>query len=406
MGLGGPAHAADEPHAGHEKGADQKLYDLLRDVINEGADLYNAGDYAGCYHLWQGSLRTLAPFLEHHADWQKSIDAALAEARGTPAMWDRAWVLRRAMDKIRDDIHPPRKGEGAAERLPAPAGPGPAPATRGPEPRPAGSEPPKAATLWDRLGGEKGVAKVVDDLCDVASKDPKVDFTRGGRYQPTKDDLAKFKKEMVDWVSSKTGGPFQYTGENMKKAHQGMKITDAQFDALAADLKSVLEKNGVKGEDERAVLQAVEATRKDIVEKKAEEEPEKKPEEKKNGETKSGEKKPEEKKNGEDKTSEGKKAEATVMGRVVYRGQPLPGTITLTAKDGTVVSGAIGEDGAYKVEAVKPGAYTVTVKASGDKNKDVRATAKIPAKYSDPGKSSLTFNVTEGKQTFDIELRD
>jgi hemoglobin len=399
LGLGDLGRAADEGHAGHEKGAEQKLYDLLRDVINEGVDLYTNRDYAGCYHFWQGSLRTLSPFLEQHGDWQKLIDGALAEARGTPVMWERDWILRRAMDKIRDDIHPPRKAEGATERLPAPAGPGPA--TRGPEPRPAGSEPPKAATLWDRLGGEKGVAKVVDDLCDVASKDPKVDFTRGGRYQPTKDDLAKFKKEMVDWVSSKTGGPFQYTGENMKKAHQGMKITDAQFDALAADLKSVLEKNGVKGDDQRAVLQTVESTRKDIVEKKADEEPEKKPEEKKDGEAKSGEKRP-----GEDKTSEGKKAEATVVGHVTYRGQPLPGTITLTAKDGTVASGAIDEDGAFKVEAVKPGSYKVTVKGSGDKDKDVRVPAKIPANYSDPRKTDLTVDVKEGKQTADFELKD
>ena len=321
LGLGGPGRAADEPHSGHDKAADQKLYDLLRDMINEGADLYNRGDYAGCYHLWEGSLRTLAPFLEHHPDWQKAIDGALAEARGMPAMWERAWVLRRAMDKIRDDIHPPKTGE-AAPATPGGAAPRPTgtepPATRGP--RPADTEPPKATTLWDRLGGEKGVAKVVDDLVDVASKDPRVDFTRGGKYQLSKDDLAKFKQEMVDWVSSKTGGPLKYKGESMKKAHEGMKITGDQFDALAEDLKTVLEKDGVKGGDEKAVLGAVEATRKDIVEKKADEEPEKKPEEKKpekkpeekkNGETKSGEKKPEEKKSdekkGEDKKSDEKK---------------------------------------------------------------------------------------------------
>jgi hemoglobin len=317
LGLAGPGRAADEPHSAHEKAADQKLYDLLRELINEGADLYNRGDYAGCYHLWEGSLRTLSPFLEQHADWQKSIDGSLAEARGMPVMWERAWVLRRTMDRIRDDIHPPKKGEAAAapagELAPRPSGtPPPAaestPGTRGPAPRPADTELPKATTLWDRLGAEKGVTKVVDDLCDVASKDPKVDFTRGDKFQPSKDDLAKFKRQMVEWVSSKTGGPLKYTGESMQKAHQGMKITDAQFDALAADLKSVLEKNGVKGEDEAAVLGAVEATRKDIVEKKADEEPEKKPEEKKLEEKKPEDKKLEEKKP-EDKKLEEKKPE-------------------------------------------------------------------------------------------------
>jgi truncated hemoglobin YjbI len=443
FGLAGPGRAADEPHAPHDKNADQRLYDLLRDVINEGADLYNRGDYAGCYHLWEGSLRTVAPFLDQHPDWQKAIDGALAEARGMPVMWERDWVLRRAMDKIRDDIHPPKKGEGATAGPAAPPeGPGPRPAgtqppvagpgpgTKGPAPRPEGTEPPKATTLWDRLGGEKGVAKVVDDLVEVAGKDPKVDFTRAGKFQPSKEDLAKFKRQMVEWVSSKTGGPLKYSGESMKKAHEGMRITDAQFDALAADLKSVLEKDGVKGEDQKAILGAVEATRKDIVEKTTGEEPEKKPEkkpeekkpeEKKNGETKSGEKKPEDKKpeekkpedkkpeekksgetkSGDDKKSEEKKSQATVMGHVTLDGKPLPGTITLTGKDGAVASGAIAEDGKYAVEGVKPGSYTVSVKASGDKAKSVA----VPEKYGDAQKSPLACEVKDGQNIFDLDLR-
>ena len=52
----------------------------------------------------------------------------------------------------------------------------------------------------------------------------------------------------------------------MKEVHKGMGITDAQFDAAAADLKAVLETNGVKHDDVKAVLGAVETTRKDIVE--------------------------------------------------------------------------------------------------------------------------------------------
>jgi hemoglobin len=265
---------------------------------------------------------------------------------------------------------------------------------------------PKPSTLWDRLGREKGVTQIVADLTAVAAKNPTVDLTRGGKFQLSKDDVAKFKKEMVDWVSDKTGGPFRYTGESMKKAHKGMGITDAQFDALVDDLKGVLAKNGVMGEDAHAVVDAVEATRKDIVEKKAEEEPEKKPEdkkpeEKKNGETKSGEKKPEEKQSAEDKKTEGKKAEATVTGHVVFKGKPVAGgTITLTAKDGTVTSGTSAEDGTFAVEGVKPGTYVVTVKSSDDKKKAV----PVPEKYGDPQKSPLAYEAKEGPNVLNIEL--
>ena len=78
--------------------------------------------------------------------------------------------------------------------------------------------------------------------------------------------VVRFKKSMVDFVSSATGGPFDYKGRSMKEVHADMGITDAQFDAAKADLRAALEKNGVAADDVKAVLAAVEGTRKDIVE--------------------------------------------------------------------------------------------------------------------------------------------
>jgi hemoglobin len=256
-GLGNTVRAAeDEKHASP---ADQKVYDTLRDIINEGADLYNSGDQAGCYRLYEGALRALRPL--GHDSWGKAINDGLAQADRTPSVGERAFVLRGVIDRIRDDIHP-RKRETAR---PDTAG------TRPPVPRPSGTEPPKPTTLWERLGGEKGVRQVVDDLVAIAGKDTKVDFLRGGK-KPSAADAEKLKDEIVAWVSSKTGGPIPYTGESMKKAHAGMKITNAQFDAFAADLRKALEKNGVKGADLNAVMGAAEATRQDIVEKSGSEE--------------------------------------------------------------------------------------------------------------------------------------
>jgi truncated hemoglobin YjbI len=44
-----------------------------------------------------------------------------------------------------------------------------------------------------------------------------------------------------------------------------MKITDAEFDALGADLKATLDKFQVPAEAQKALLAVVETTRKDIV---------------------------------------------------------------------------------------------------------------------------------------------
>jgi hemoglobin len=247
---------------------EENIYNTLRDVINEGADLYNNGDPAGCYRLYEGALRGLKPLLGSHTSWQDAITKGLTEAERNPSQSDRAFVLRRVIDQIRADIHPPKKPE-----TPKP---------------PDGTKPPDTAkTLWDRLGGEKGVTKVVDDVTALAAKDPKVNFTRNGKFSPTPDDIAAFKKSMVAWISSQAGGPIKYTGKSMKDAHKGMGITDAEFDALAADIRMTLDKDGVKADDAAAVLKAVEATRKDIVEKKQED---KKEGDKKEGDKKEGDK--------------------------------------------------------------------------------------------------------------------
>src|SRR5262249_31942964 len=67
---------AQEGGAGSDKKeVDQRVYKLLKDVINTGADLYNnRNDPNGCYRLYQGSLMTLRPMLEHRPALQKVID--------------------------------------------------------------------------------------------------------------------------------------------------------------------------------------------------------------------------------------------------------------------------------------------------------------------------------------------
>ena len=52
----------------------------------------------------------------------------------------------------------------------------------------------------------------------------------------------------------------------MKTAHAGMEITDAEFNALAGDLKASLDTFKVPAQEQKDLLAAVETTRKDIVE--------------------------------------------------------------------------------------------------------------------------------------------
>jgi hemoglobin len=207
-------------------------------------------------------LVTLGPLLDHRPEWQKLIGDSLADAQRNASIGQRAFVLRGVLDKIRSDINP-KKPDVGTKAPPLIGSPGAPPSV---PPGTGGS--PAGKTLWDRLGGEPTVTKVIDDFVDLAATDIKVNFDRDGKYKLEPTAVAAFKKQMVAFASSATGGPIKYEGKNMKDAHKDMGITEAEFNALAADLKRALEKNGVKPDEAKAVLDLVESTRKDIVQPK------------------------------------------------------------------------------------------------------------------------------------------
>jgi hemoglobin len=125
---------------------------------------------------------------------------------------------------------------------------------------------PGRITLWERMGGEKNVEKIVDDFLSAAVKDQRVNLSRNDKFKLDARQLAELKRHFVDLASALGGGDRKYTGRTMKVIHKGMRITDAEFDALVGHLKEALQNNGVKEADVDVILKAVAGTRKDIVE--------------------------------------------------------------------------------------------------------------------------------------------
>src|SRR5215467_13592908 len=79
LGTGLPAAAQDAASPSvSTKTIDQNLHRVLRDVINQGADLFNQGDQRGCYYLYRGALITARSQLGHHSSVQKLIDEGLS----------------------------------------------------------------------------------------------------------------------------------------------------------------------------------------------------------------------------------------------------------------------------------------------------------------------------------------
>jgi hemoglobin len=388
----GAARAQEEKPAAapRDRGsAEDQIYANLREVINHGADLYNSGDWNGCYRLWEGTLMTLKPVFANRPKLRDAIDTGLANARQDPLLYRRAWVLRSVLDQVRAGI----KGE-------TPPG---TPESK--DQTPVVTPEPKKKTLWDRLGGEMGVTRLVDDFFNAVVADPKVDFFRGGKYKPEAGEIAKMKRELVEQVSQASGGPLKYNGPDMKKVHKDMGITNEQYDAVLGHLNKTLEKHKVAEDDKKAILTAANNYRKEIVQPKKPDEDkkpvDKKPEEKKPEDKKPLDKKPEDKKP-EDKKPVEKKEEkkpagtASIDGKVLFEGAPLKGgMIVFTSKEGKA-EGVIAVDGTYKVGKVSPGEYSVSI--------DGAKGAAVPARYKDPKTSGLSFEIKNGENRVDFNL--
>lgn len=114
-------------------------------------------------------------------------------------------------------------------------------------------------TLYERLGGQAAIVAVVGDGLGYISSDTRINARFVGV------DIAKLQKNLVDLVCVNTGGPCKYTGRSMADSHDGMNVTDAEFDALAEDLVRALDKNHVPPREKGEVVAIVLRMRNAIV---------------------------------------------------------------------------------------------------------------------------------------------
>lgn len=111
-----------------------------------------------------------------------------------------------------------------------------------------GMKPMQQKSLYDRLGGQGAIVAVVDDFVGNVAADIRINKFFG------KTDIPRLKRLLVEQICAGTGGPCTYTGRDMKSAHAGMGITDAQFNALVEDLIKTLDKFKVPEKEKGELL--------------------------------------------------------------------------------------------------------------------------------------------------------
>ncbi len=146
---------------------------------------------------------------------------------------------------------------------------------------PGAATAPQKTALFDRLGGGAGLSHIIDDAMPRLLQDPRVNWDRKGvkngglfhhgpsvTWDPTPQDVAILKRHIIEFLTLATGGPAHYTGKEIKAAHNGMQISNTEFDAAVGDFKASLDRLKVPDRDQKELLAIIESTRPQIVEQR------------------------------------------------------------------------------------------------------------------------------------------
>jgi len=121
---------------------------------------------------------------------------------------------------------------------------------------------PPEPTLYQRLGGRDALKGVVDDFVANVVADPRVNSRFKG-LQPAA--VSKLQTNLADQICDATGGPCAYLGRDMKAAHAGMGIAEAEWTATVEDLVKSLNKFKVGAKEQQELLAILGPMKKNIV---------------------------------------------------------------------------------------------------------------------------------------------
>ena len=114
--------------------------------------------------------------------------------------------------------------------------------------------------LYDRLGGETGVAAIAGALIDRVSTDPVL----GRSFKDA--NLDRIKTLLAEQICELSGGPCRYSGDSMRQVHAGHHISEAEFYGMVADLRVVLKERHVSQGATNELLRLLAPMKRDVVE--------------------------------------------------------------------------------------------------------------------------------------------
>lgn len=94
------------------------------------------------------------------------------------------------------------------------------------------------ASLFERLGGEDGIRRLVTDIVDNHYRNPLIRT----RFERVKD-RAALERHSVEFLCAGSGGPQAYSGRDLLSTHQGMNVSEQELIAAIDDIVAAMTKN-------------------------------------------------------------------------------------------------------------------------------------------------------------------
>jgi hemoglobin len=120
-------------------------------------------------------------------------------------------------------------------------------------------QPKPEASLYQRIGGLPMLTRLSNQTLDIVSKDPRTKRSFEGVKMKT------LKESVANFLCIKTGGDCVYEGETMKKSHEELHITTAEFEIMVEVLRERMDINGVGAKEKNELLRILAPMKHDVV---------------------------------------------------------------------------------------------------------------------------------------------
>lgn len=118
-------------------------------------------------------------------------------------------------------------------------------------------------SLYERLGSYDGISAFVNNLMDRVRQDNQL--RRFWDHRGT-DRLEKEKQLLIDYLCNSAGGQMHYSGRDIKLSHQGMNISESDWQLFLQHAGATMNALDVPEQEQNDVSAFVSTLKDDIVE--------------------------------------------------------------------------------------------------------------------------------------------